>query len=169
MILRIGAPSSPLVSDFFTYQFDCAINNMCLKKEIVYIRYADDLTFLTEHKDILFELPALVKENLAAFIGNSIRIDRKKTKFSSKAHNRHVTGITINNDGNISLGRERKRYIKHLTFEWSNLFWCCGFFSGNSCGHYKDRKGDNGPSPIILMIYLSQISTIPEIFSVFSI
>ncbi|MGR6839021.1 hypothetical protein ACU5DF_07825 [Aliivibrio wodanis] len=30
---------------------------------------------------------------------------------SSKGHNRHVTGITLSNDGNISLGREKKRKI----------------------------------------------------------
>ena len=118
LVLSIGAPSSPLVSNFFMYQFDCAISHVCLEKEIVYTRYADDLTFSTRHKDILFELPTLVKEILAALFGNSIRINRKKTKFSSKAHNRHVTGITINNDGNISLGRERKRYIKHLVHQF---------------------------------------------------
>jgi RNA-directed DNA polymerase len=118
LVLSIGAPSSPLVSNFFMYQFDCAISNVCLEKEIVYTRYADDLTFSTKHKDILFELPLIVKEKLADLFGNSIKINRKKTKFSSKAHNRHVTGITINNDGKLSLGRERKRYIKHLVHQF---------------------------------------------------
>ena len=113
-MLSIGAPSSPLVSNFFMYQFDCVLSKLCIEREIIYTRYADDLTFSTKHKDVLFVLPQLVKENLNDLFGNAIRINRKKTKFSSKAHNRHVTGITINNDGKISLGRERKRYIKHL-------------------------------------------------------
>lgn len=30
---------------------------------------------------------------------------------------------------------------KHLMFEWGNLFGSCGVGSGNTCGHYKDRKG----------------------------
>ena len=34
---------------------------------------------------------------------------------------------------------------KHLTFEWANLFGCCGLRSGNTCGHYKDRQGASGP------------------------
>lgn len=114
LVLSIGAPSSPLVSNFFMYQFDCALSKLCIEKEIIYTRYADDLTFSTKHKDILFILPQLVKENLTELFGNAIRINRKKTRFSSKAHNRHVTGITISNDGTLSLGRERKRYIKHL-------------------------------------------------------
>jgi hypothetical protein len=114
LILSIGAPSSPLISNFFMYQFDCVLSGLCFEKDIIYTRYADDLTFSTKHKDILFGLPVLIKEKLSDLFGSSIRINRKKTKFSSKAHNRHVTGITINNDGCISIGRERKRYIKHL-------------------------------------------------------
>lgn len=117
LILSIGAPSSPLVSNFFMYQFDCALSKLCVEKEIMYTRYADDLTFSTKHKDTLFALPELVKEELTVFFGSAIRINRKKTRFSSRAHNRHVTGITISNDGNLSLGRERKRYIKHLVHQ----------------------------------------------------
>ncbi|EKO3906856.1 retron St85 family RNA-directed DNA polymerase [Vibrio fluvialis] len=114
LVLSIGAPSSPLVSNFFMYQFDSVISKLCSERKIVYTRYADDLTFSTNQSNVLFEIPVLVKDTLAKLFGNAIRINRKKTKFSSKAHNRHVTGITINNDGDISLGRARKRYMKHL-------------------------------------------------------
>ncbi|HCG6647049.1 TPA: retron Ec78 anti-phage system effector HNH endonuclease PtuB [Vibrio diabolicus] len=34
---------------------------------------------------------------------------------------------------------------KHLTFDWTNLFGCCGLRSSDTCGHYKDREGANGP------------------------
>ena len=36
---------------------------------------------------------------------------------------------------------------KHLTFDWSNLFGCCGQKTSDSCGHYKDRNGSSGPGP----------------------
>lgn len=117
LVLSIGAPSSPLISNFFMYQFDCVISKFCAEKGIIYTRYADDLTFSTKHKGSLFDLPELVKNTLASLFGGAIRINRKKTRFSSKAHNRHVTGITINNKGNLSLGRKRKRYIKHLVYQ----------------------------------------------------
>lgn len=117
LVLSIGAPTSPLISNFFMYRFDCAMQGLCAERGIVYTRYADDLTFSTNHKDILFDIPLFVEKQLATLFGSSIRINRKKTKFSSKAHNRHVTGITINNDGILSLGRERKRYIKHLVHQ----------------------------------------------------
>ena len=117
LVLSIGAPSSPLLSNFFMYNFDVIISKLCSVKGIAYTRYADDLTFSTHHKDILFNLPLEIKNKLTILFGNAIRINRKKTKFSSKAHNRHVTGITLNNNGKLSLGRERKRYIKHLVHQ----------------------------------------------------
>ena len=39
------------------------------------------------------------------------------------------------------------RPYKHLMFNWDNLVGSCGFHSGNSCGHYKDRQGSSGPGP----------------------
>lgn len=117
LVLSIGAPSSPLVSNFFMYHFDIAISEICDNKGITYTRYADDLTFSTKTKMVLFEVPQIVKGLLENEFGDSIKINKKKTRFSSKAHNRHVTGITLNNDGKLSLGRQQKRYIKHLVHQ----------------------------------------------------
>ncbi|MBZ9612341.1 retron St85 family RNA-directed DNA polymerase [Rheinheimera maricola] len=118
LILSIGAPSSPLISNFFMYQFDELVTQQCETLNITYTRYADDLTFSTNEKDILFDIPKAVTEFLTLLFGNSMIINRRKTVFSSMAHNRHITGITINNKSELSLGRERKRYIKHLVHHY---------------------------------------------------
>lgn len=114
LVLSIGAPSSPFISNFVMYSFDEVLNEYCKKNEITYTRYADDLTFSTNTKDILFSVPDMVRNTLLQFYGTKIQINQFKTAFSSKKHNRHVTGLTITNDNNISIGREKKRYIKHL-------------------------------------------------------
>jgi RNA-directed DNA polymerase len=118
LILSIGAPSSPMLSNFFLYQFDVAIAEICSNQEIIYTRYADDLTFSTKHKEILFDIPKLITKELKDHFGDALNVNRRKTVFSSKGHNRHVTGITIDNKSNLSLGRERKRYIKHLVHQY---------------------------------------------------
>jgi retron-type reverse transcriptase len=118
LILSVGAPSSPMLSNFFMHQFDVAISEVCSSQEIIYTRYADDLTFSTKHKDILFNIPKVVTEKLKEHFGNALNVNRRKTVFSSKGHNRHVTGITIDNKSDLSLGRERKRYIKHLVHQY---------------------------------------------------
>ena len=92
--------------------------DICNHKNITYTRYADDLTFSTSQKNILCTIPNIVKELLNKLFEGVLNINRKKTIFSSKAHNRHVTGITLNNHNELSLGRRKKRYIKHLIHQY---------------------------------------------------
>lgn len=114
LVLSIGAPSSPFISNFVMYSFDEALNRYCKKNGITYTRYADDLTFSTNTSGILFNVPDIVRDTLLQFYGKKIQINHLKTVFSSKKHNRHVTGITITNNDKLSIGRAKKRYIKHL-------------------------------------------------------
>lgn len=118
LVLSIGAPSSPFVSNFIMYSFDNEITRLCHEKDIAYTRYADDITFSTDIPNLLFILPDLVREILSKLYGNAIKINHLKTVFSSKKHNRHVTGITITNSDGLSIGRAKKRYIKHLVHNY---------------------------------------------------
>ncbi|SIR07191.1 retron St85 family RNA-directed DNA polymerase [Marinobacterium stanieri] len=118
MVLSIGAPSSPLISNFVMHSFDKILTSECEKKGVSYTRYADDMTFSTKNKNTLFSLPETVSNVIRGVFGNRVSINRSKTVYSSKAHNRHVTGVTLTNEGKVSLGRDRKRYIKHLIFEY---------------------------------------------------
>lgn len=118
-ILSVGAPSSPFISNWIMSKFDEAINILCIEKDVIYTRYADDLTFSTKHKGLLFDFPKIVKAILFSTFGDSISINDSKTVFSSKRHNRHVTGVTITNNEKLSVGRERKRYISMLVHKFS--------------------------------------------------
>ncbi|EMG9304351.1 retron St85 family RNA-directed DNA polymerase [Citrobacter freundii] len=117
--LSVGAPSSPLVSNFCMYYFDEKIEEICLNNKVSFTRYADDLTFSSNVKNILFEIPRLVQDTLENQFHTGFSINTSKTIFSSRAHNRHVTGITLDNTGKISLGRDRKRYIKHKVHHYT--------------------------------------------------
>ncbi|MQL49114.1 RNA-directed DNA polymerase [Photorhabdus khanii] len=118
LVLSVGAPSSPLISNFIMYPFDEAINLYCTQHSIYYTRYADDLTFSTKIKNTLFNIPDIVKWALKKHYASQISINEFKTVFSSKAHNRHITGITITNDNKLSVGRERKRMISSLIHKY---------------------------------------------------
>ena len=114
LILSVGAPSSPLISNVIMFFFDKHLSKICKKEGIIYTRYADDITFSTNIRNKLFDIPDLVKQLLVEHFDGRITINESKTVFSSKSHNRHVTGITLTNDGHLSIGRERKRYISSL-------------------------------------------------------
>jgi retron-type reverse transcriptase len=119
LILSIGAPSSPLISNVILFFFDQALFEVCKNQGITYTRYADDLTFSTSTKNKLFDIPNVVKKLLVEHFSGFITINESKTVFSSMSHNRHVTGVTITNEGELSIGRDRKRYISSLIHQFS--------------------------------------------------
>ncbi|MDO6498185.1 retron St85 family RNA-directed DNA polymerase [Photobacterium sanguinicancri] len=119
LILSVGSPISPFISNSVMFFFDQVMYEICTKNNIKYSRYADDLTFSTNKKGLLFSIPEIVKRSVKQEFNGELVINDSKTIFSSRAHNRHVTGITINNDGQISLGRQRKRYISSLVYQYT--------------------------------------------------
>lgn len=119
LVLSVGAPSSPFLSNFIMYEFDELVSSYCAKLNINYSRYADDLTFSTSKKNVLFDVPKFIESILRDLFNGKIRLNRSKSFFSSKAHNRHVTGITISNNNKLSLGRGRKRHIRALLHKFS--------------------------------------------------
>lgn len=117
--LSIGAPSSPAISNFVMILFDEEISTICKNEGVTYTRYADDITFSTNKKDVLFDFPRHVKACLKRTTKGKIIINSSKTVFSSKGHNRHVTGVTITNEGKLSVGRQKKRFISSLVHKFS--------------------------------------------------
>ncbi|EPC1625557.1 retron St85 family RNA-directed DNA polymerase [Yersinia enterocolitica] len=117
--LSIGAPTSPLISNTIMYEFDETIANYCLDLGVIYSRYADDLTFSSKNKDELFTIPKYVQRSLVDKYKRAIRVNNKKTIFCSKATNRSITGIVINNSNELSLGRRKKRIISSLVHKFS--------------------------------------------------
>lgn len=118
LCLSVGAPSSPYLSNVIMYDFDEELKSECLKRKIKFTRYADDLTFSTSERDQLFQVPHIVEELLEKYFSTKLIVNYKKTKFSSKAHNRRVTGVTLTNNGSLSLGRERKRHIRAMVHNY---------------------------------------------------
>ncbi|TCP96190.1 retron-type reverse transcriptase [Cricetibacter osteomyelitidis] len=117
--LSIGAPSSPLISNFIMYSFDKKINDYCNNINVTYTRYADDITFTTNVRNILFDIPNEIKKILLEEFSGKIIINNKKTIFSSKANNRHVTGIRLTNDNKLSIGRNKKRVLSSKVHHYS--------------------------------------------------
>ncbi|MEC6897614.1 retron St85 family RNA-directed DNA polymerase [Photobacterium piscicola] len=120
LVLSVGAPSSPFLSNIIMYEFDDIVSARCSELQVSYSRYADDLTFSTLEKGILFDISELIESVLFELYQGRLKLNYSKTTFSSKAHNRHVTGITLTNNNKLSLGRERKRYIRALLHKFSN-------------------------------------------------
>jgi hypothetical protein len=112
--LPIGAPASPLLSNAVMRSLDLAIKDYATRHDFVYTRYADDLVFSTATKGVSRDFLT----GLRAVIANSEHpkptINEPKTLFMSRNARRVVTGLTINPDGTLSIGRKPKRYLRRL-------------------------------------------------------
>lgn len=120
LYLSIGAPTSPFISNLIMIDFDEQINAFCNKEGITYTRYADDLAFSTNIPNILFLIPPEI-EKICSKVNypKNLQINMEKTVFTSKKHNRTLTGLVISNEGKISIGREKKRQLRAIAHKAS--------------------------------------------------
>ncbi|WP_444902721.1 retron St85 family RNA-directed DNA polymerase [Microbulbifer sp. CnH-101-E] len=117
--LSIGAPSSPLLSNAILYPLDEEIKKWCLANDIVYTRYADDLTFSTNERGMSSIVESSLRDSVRKFSLVNLRFNNQKTISLSKKSQRRVTGIVLSNNGELSLGRARKREIRALVHRWT--------------------------------------------------
>lgn len=135
-ILSIGAPSSPALSNILMYDFDENVSKFCSENNVVYTRYADDLTFSCNEAFKLKDIEKYVKDVVQSIDFPTLIINEDKTVHTSKKKNRHITGITITNDGQLSLGYKRKIVLKSLIHKYINneldkkkILYLCGMLN----------------------------------------
>ncbi|WP_198174307.1 retron St85 family RNA-directed DNA polymerase [Mesorhizobium xinjiangense] len=111
MRLAIGAPSSPFVSNALLYEFDKRIAAEVARDHVTYTRYADDLTFSAPRTGYLVNVEKMVRTTLAGLEYPKLLINGQKTTRITRKYGRRVTGLTLTNDGRVSIGHERKRIL----------------------------------------------------------
>jgi RNA-directed DNA polymerase len=118
-ILSIGAPSSPHLSNLLMFEFDSKLSNYCNKSSITYTRYADDIALSTNQPKQLDEVFKYISSLCISLESPKLVINASKTIFTSKKWNRSLTGITLSNNGSLSLGREKKRVLRATAYNYS--------------------------------------------------
>lgn len=115
--LPIGAPSSPLISNIVMEKIDRKLAEHAEKKGFKYSRYADDLIFSTDTKKSSKAFNSSIEKLLSKFATPKLTVNEKKTRFMARNHRRVITGLFITPGGDISIGRQKKRYIRKLLLE----------------------------------------------------
>lgn len=119
LCLSIGAPSSPHLSNLMMYKFDEQVSRVCKELSISYSRYADDLAFSTSQKNVLEKIPEIIKSICKSLESPNLTLNDSKTVSTSRAKGRHVVGLNLTSEGNISIGREKKRQLRYELFKFS--------------------------------------------------
>lgn len=93
-----GAPTSPMLSNLIFYDCDTKIFHYCRSRNIMYTRYADDLTFSGDDLKVN-DLISYVKMLLAP---KRLYLNEKKTKVMGKGCRQMVTGVVVNSKLQVS-------------------------------------------------------------------
>jgi hypothetical protein len=118
LVLSIGAPSSPALSNLLLFPFDEQVAAHCAGLRVAYTRYADDLILSCDEPWRLRDVENWVARTVDAIAYPRLRLNLLKTVHASMKSRRSVTGLILTNDGSVSLGRERKRLIRAMVHKF---------------------------------------------------
>lgn len=135
-VLPQGAPTSPTISNIICQQLDFYLTAVAKRFNLKYSRYADDITFSSQH-NVYQEDGEFLKELHRIIAAQNFHIKPSKTRLQKQGYRQEVTGLVVNEKANVS-----KRYIKQLRmwlYYWEQYGYdkASTFFKLN----YKADKG----------------------------
>lgn len=108
-----GAPSSPVLSNYFFKSYDLAIKDVCSRLGVIYTRYADDLTFSSNSIGDLQEIKDQVIDIVTR--DNVFEINIKKTRLMTGKFPILITGINIQNSV-LKAQKKHKKILRAMVF-----------------------------------------------------
>ena len=105
-----GAVTSPYLANIICRNLDFRIAGYCNRRDITYTRYADDMTFSCDNRDVLKGIYGTIKKIL---LSEGFKINDKKTLFLSPKCHKRILGVTVN-DGLTKASKELKRNIRSM-------------------------------------------------------
>ena len=111
-VLPQGAVTSPYIANLVCYNLDSRLSGLCGQRDIVYTRYADDLSFSSNVRSELNKIEKLVKHIVE---DEGFLINESKTRYSSNVVKKCITGITINNS-EIHVDKQLKKKVRAMIF-----------------------------------------------------
>lgn len=107
-VLPQGSPTSPTLTNILCKKLDRRLNGLANRFGATYTRYADDITFSSQHniyKDEEFkkELKRIIEED------QKLVINPKKTRLQKAGYRQEATGLIVNDKVNV-----RRKYVKQI-------------------------------------------------------
>ena len=118
--LPVGFATSPLVSNSCLYLFDNELHDYCLKNDITYTRYSDDIILSTSNDNALLDIEKIVKPLLNKHFDTSLSLNLAKTKHTHKGKKLKFLGLIVLPTGRITVDIKIKRKIEALLHFYIN-------------------------------------------------
>ncbi|MBK7800498.1 MAG: RNA-directed DNA polymerase [Saprospiraceae bacterium] len=143
-VLPQGAPTSPIISNIVCYRLDQLLTGVAKRFGLLYSRYADDITFSSNH-NVYQQESDFIRELHRIIADQGFHIKESKTRLQKSGYRKVVTGLLVNEKTNV-----QHRYIKQLRmwlYYWERYGYerASGFFLQQYIadkGHVKNGKPD---------------------------
>ncbi|MEQ1771709.1 MAG: retron St85 family RNA-directed DNA polymerase [Devosia sp.] len=112
--LSIGAPTSPALSNILMFDLDTKIAQIAAETNVAYSRYADDITASGSDVESVLQFEKLVQDVISKSTSPKLLFNKDKRGLFLRGQRRMVTGLVVTPQGNVSIGRQRKRLISSL-------------------------------------------------------
>lgn len=107
-----GAPTSPVLTNIICQRLDIRLQQLAMKSNAVYSRYADDITFSSSNYIFTNKFIKRVQDILK---DDRFELNDEKTRIQTKSFRQEVTGLTVNKTVNINKTFKRSyRTLVHL-------------------------------------------------------
>lgn len=114
-VLPQGNPTSPTLTNIICMHLDRQLTGLARRFGLTYTRYADDITFSSQHnvyKDPEFasELKKIIQQD------QQLQINPAKTRLQRSTYRQEVTGLVVNDKVNTT--RSYKKQIRMWLYYW---------------------------------------------------
>lgn len=118
-----GAPTSPIIANLISRTMDMHILKIAKKYRLKYTRYADDLTFSTNHLGFSEVYEAFIDELAQEMVDSGFQLNTNKTRIQFSCSRQEVTGLVVNRKVNV-----RRDYYKKTRAMANSLYRNGEFF-----------------------------------------
>lgn len=110
--LPMGAPTSPVISNFACFMLDRTLTRFAETNGMKYTRYADDLSFSSKEPITEIHQNEIVK----TIVNEGFKVNTKKTRLQRNTGKQTVTGLKVNEKVNVE--RKYIRSIRGMLNRW---------------------------------------------------
>jgi hypothetical protein len=135
-VLPQGSPTSPTLTNHLCLKLDKKLTSLARSYKIAYSRYADDITFSSDHnvygdKSFLKKLNGIVENDM------NLKLNTKKTRLLKEGYQQSVTGLIVNEKVNVKVS-----YVKQMRM-WLSYWEKYGYAKAEFIFN-KDYTKDKG-------------------------
>lgn len=108
-----GAPTSPKLANLVCSRMDSRIQGYSSKKNIIFTRYADDITL----SSLTVKKLTIAKRVVEYIIQNEgFSLNEKKTRFLGLRSKKKITGLIVSGNNEVRFGRKRFKVLRRTIY-----------------------------------------------------